>query len=709
MNNIKSYILFFCLMSCANVFAQHPSIMLTKANVPALRDGINKYPLLQTSFATVKANADAALAAAIVVPTPKDGGGGVTHEQHKKNYQNMLACGTAYQLTKDVKYANYVKAVLLKYAELYNTWPEHPKRKQGHMGGKIFWQNLNDCVWLVYTIQAYDCIYDFLSAAERDNLQKNLWEPVIKELTVTNYDIFNKVHNHGTWSCAAVGMTGYVTGRKDWVEMALKGSNKDGKSGFLKQIDNLFSPDGYFAEGPYYQRYAIQPFMIFARAIQQHQPGLKIYAYRDSLLKKAVHTDLQLTYTNKVFFPVNDALKDKTYEGEELTYAVDIAYNDIYPAKDLLDIAQQQKRVVVSDAGLKVARDIAEKKATPFVYKPMFVRDGKDGKGGGIGVLRSGPNTNQTVVVMKGAGQGMGHGHFDRLNILFYDNNVEVFSDYGAARFLNVETKTGGGYTKENDTYAKQTVAHNTLVVDRKSNFNGDADAAELLPGEYFYFDANKDYQVVSEKENNAYKGVNIQRTAILFKPKDAGSLLLIDVLKSSADSIHTYDLPFWYQGHIVNTPFNILSNSTQLLPMGNDNGYQHLWVTATGGVAKGNGVITVLNNRKFYTTTFLSDDKTRVSFVMAGANDPQMNLRNEKAFMLTETGKANHTFINITEPHGANDPIAEFTTGANPKVTNIQLIKDEASETIVSFIYNRTTYTVTLNNNNAKQFITIK
>jgi hypothetical protein len=73
------------------------------------------------------------------VPTPADGGGGITHEQHKKNYQNVLACGTVYQLTKDARYAKYVKDVLLQYAAVYKTWPRHPKRKQepgGRSSGK---------------------------------------------------------------------------------------------------------------------------------------------------------------------------------------------------------------------------------------------------------------------------------------------------------------------------------------------------------------------------------------------------------------------------------------------------------------------------------------------------------------------------------------------------------------------------------------------
>lgn len=694
--------------SVSAVHAQHPSIMLTKKNVEAVRAGLQKYPLLKSSYDEVKDLADKAISGPINVPTPTDGGGGITHEQHKENYKQAVACGVAFQLTKDPKYAEHIRKMLLHYASVYNTWPRHPKRKQTP-GGKMFWQNLNDCVWLVYMIQAYDCVYDYIGKSDRQKIEDDLFTSVVKELTEVNGKIFNMIHNHGTWSTAAVGMTGYVLGKKEWVEMALKGSKKDGSAGFLKQIDELFSPDGYYAEGPYYLRYAIHPFIIFARAIQQYQPELKIYDYRNGVLKKAVESDLQSTYTNKVFIPINDALKDKTYETEELVYAVDIAYGDMNAPDYMLDIAQQQKRVIVSDAGLKVARAIHEGKAKPFVYKPMWISDGKEGNGGGLALMRSGNNTNHTLAVLKATTQGMGHGHFDRLNVLFFDRNVEVLTDYGSVRFLNVETKTGGGYTKENDTWGKQTIAHNTLVVDKKSHFAADVDDAENHHPDKVFFEANERFQVASAKEINAYKGVEMLRTAILFKPEKAESPLLIDVFKVKSDTTHRYDLPFWYQGHITNTPFTIQTNNRQMNTLGDKFGYQHIWHTATGKLASSNGQITFLNNRKFYTTTFLADSTTQVLFGLSGASDPNMNIRNEKCFILSQPKVANHTFINITEPHGANNPIAEFTIGFMPVVKAISVVEDTDNKTVFTFTYDKKVYTITLDYVNKNPFISIK
>ena len=70
--------------------------------------------------------------------------------------------------------------------------------------------------------------------------------------------------------------------------MALYGTNKDGKSGFIAQMDGLFSPDGYYTEGPYYVRYAILPYYLFANALNNARPELKIFEYRDKYSKSFV-------------------------------------------------------------------------------------------------------------------------------------------------------------------------------------------------------------------------------------------------------------------------------------------------------------------------------------------------------------------------------------------------------------------------------------
>jgi hypothetical protein len=111
----------------------------------------------------------------------------------------MFRAGEVYQLTGDKKYALFVRDMLLAYAKMYPTLGLHPEHK-GSGPGKLFWQGLNDCVWLVYTIQAYDCIFDFISEKERHEIESNLFEKIIHFFTVEDSSPL-LVHNHGTGRC----------------------------------------------------------------------------------------------------------------------------------------------------------------------------------------------------------------------------------------------------------------------------------------------------------------------------------------------------------------------------------------------------------------------------------------------------------------------------------------------------------------------------
>ena len=81
--------------------------------------------------------------------------------------------------------------------------------------------------------------------------------------------------------------------------------------------------------------------------------------------------------------------------------------------------------------------------------------------------------------------------------------------DYGASRFLNIEAKDEGHYTLENQSFAKQTIAHNTLVVDENSNFDGDIKQSSLYHSDIVYSDFMKnDFQVIVARDTNAYHGL---------------------------------------------------------------------------------------------------------------------------------------------------------------------------------------------------------
>uniref|UniRef100_UPI004047F1BA alginate lyase family protein n=1 Tax=Mariniflexile sp. TaxID=1979402 RepID=UPI004047F1BA len=518
---------------------EHPSLILTKSGVEKIRAQLGNVPLFDETLAKVKAEVDAEILNGIEVPIPKDFSGGYTHERHKKNFLILQKAGVLYQILDDEKYAKYVKDMLLEYAKIYPTLPLHPQIRS-YARGKLFWQSLNDSNWLVYVSQAYDCVYNYLSEKERKYLEKDLFRPFAKFISVDNPKFFNRVHNHATWGNAAVGMIALVMDDDKLLETALHGLKKDNidpnekdndgafikkkgqKVGFLANLEEPFSPDGYYTEGPYYQRYAMYPFLVFAEALQNVKPALKIFEYKDGVLLKSINTLLNLTDAEGNFFPLNDGQKGMSYYSRELVSAVDIGYYFGGNNTDLLSIAKDQGEVLLDDTGLSVAIGVRDGLATPFIKKSINLSDGKNGDEGGVAILRADGSKNELTLVMKYSAQGLSHGHYDKLSFSYYEGGNEVIQDYGMARYVNIQQKGGGNYLKENTTWAKQTIAHNTIIQNETSHFGGDFETGSLNHSEKYLFDVfNVNLQVISATETNAYPGTKLQRTMIYHSVHD--------------------------------------------------------------------------------------------------------------------------------------------------------------------------------------------
>lgn len=682
MSRLSAVLLGVALCAVATPADAQPA---TAANDPApAGEAQTPYPpLFAADVAEAKKFVAEMMGAGVVVPVPKDPGGGYTHEQHKRNYRALYLAGQLYKLSGETSYADYARDMLMAYAGLYPTLGDHPARANQNTG-RIFWQVLNDAVWQVYAIQGYAAIRDTLSAADRKRIDDDVFRRAARFLSVDSARTFNLIHNHATWATAGVGMTGYVLGDKDMVERALKGSDKSGKTGFLRQTDLLFSPDGYYAEGPYYQRYALMPFMVFADAIERNEPERGIFEHRDGILLKALNTTIQLTYDG-YFFPFNDAMKDKSLRTDELYQAVAIGYGQTRDP-GLLSIARYQGHTVLTESGLKLAADLAAGKAQPFPFRSMLLRDGPDGRAGAVAVLREGTDPRSSVLIAKNSSQGMGHGHFDKLSWQFYDNGHEIVTDYGAARFLNIEAKEGGRYLPENETWAKQTIAHNALTVNGKSHFDGDVKLADRHAPTQLHYAEAPGLRVSSASIDSAYPAeqVGMVRTVATMEVEGLSAPIVIDVLRAKGKGSIRFDLPLHYTGQIIDVGFATTNHVATRPVLGPANGYEHIWVDATGKPAPGNATLTWLLDGRFYTYRFVTDGALEAILAESGANDPQFNLRREPMIVQRIDGRDRATFVSILEPHGLYDGAAERTVGSRSQIAELQHLRQEGADLVI-------------------------
>ena len=384
---------------------EHPRLLLTADGVRHIRASLGRVPLFDRTVEITQREVDAEIVSGIQVPLPVDFSGGYTHERHKRNFLVAEKAGALFQILGDEKYAVYLRDMLFAYAKMYPTLPLHPKERS-YARGKLFWQCLNDANWLLYMSLAYDAIYDWLSEEDRALLNTQLFRPFADFLSLGNPQFFNRVHNHSTWGTAAVGMLGLVLDDNELIERALYGLQNDGlelgaldddggfikvanqRVGFLANLEEPFSPDGYYTEGPYYQRYAMYPFLAFAIAMENAKPQYRVLQHKDGVLIKAVNALIQLSDANGEFFAFNDAQKGMSIFTPSMTLAVSAAYAYGNQSPQLLSIAEGQGRVRLDQAGLALAAGVADGRAEARDQRSVLLRDGPEGKQGGIGVLR---------------------------------------------------------------------------------------------------------------------------------------------------------------------------------------------------------------------------------------------------------------------------------------------------------------------------------
>ena len=670
--------------------ASHPNLLLTRDGIARMTEGRGNVPLFDKSLDKLLSEADEALARPLCLPTPKDGGGGYSHEMHKLNYYDMYNLGIAWQLTGDKRYAAKVREILMAYVDFYPALDFHPLGLSKNPG-RIFWQTLNESVFLVHTAVAYDCVYDYLSKKERKTLEEKFFRPYADFImnglphNRANVQMFATLNNWATWACAGVGMIGMVMGDDSLVRKALKGSDLSGESGFLRQMDVLFSEDGYFTEGAYYLRYAIWPFVTFAQCLDHYDPSMKIFSYRDSILLKAVDALLQMAYEGE-FMHFNDAL-EKGYNAQELISAVDIAYHANPSDKALLWVSERyQHKVLISDAGFDVASAVSRGEAEPLVLRSGYYRDGEKGDMGAFTILRPYNRQLNSAVTFKATSHGLGHGHFDRLTYAYYDNGNEIITDYGSARFLNIEAKYNGHYTHENESWAKSTVAHNTLVVDGKTYCGHKWRKSQETWPEPYYHSFREGLQMVSATESNVYPGVVYSRYLVYADVPFLEYPLIMDLMKVKADKTHTYDLPLHYNGHMISLSVPYTRATESMHALGKDNGYQHLWVEAEAGGGEGSTSYTWLTGHRMYTLTAATTAASEIKLCRLGAGDPDFNLRSEPMFLLRETGVQDRLFASCVETHGRYDLQVEQSANLVHSCKGIDTLVDDGSCLVVRY-----------------------
>ncbi|UTW10432.1 heparinase II/III domain-containing protein [Marinobacterium rhizophilum] len=620
--------------------------------------------------------------------------GGYEHNRHKQNYIHLHLAGKLWLVTQEPRYRDYVIDMLQRYADVYPQLRLNTS-KDTNPPGRLFHQTLNENMWLLYASDAYSCVHACLNTEQRLHIENNLFHEMVQLFTETYAHDFDIVHNHGLWAVAAVGICGYAINNQGIVDKALYGLKGDSVSGgFLAQLEQLFSPDGYYMEGPYYHRFALRPLLLFAEAIERRQPQVRIYDVKQQIIKRTSLALMSTAFPDGTLPALNDSSKTMGISDEGLIIATSLCYQRYGADPMLVAMAQHQQQVWVGAAGLQLARAARDQAPMPLNWGSFVLNDGAEGERGGLGILRHQDKADDLHMALLWFGQhgsdhklhaALDHGHFDGLHLSWFNRSQEVLNDYGFGRWVNIEPKFGGRYIPENKSYCKQTIAHNTVVVDEQSQNRGDTATAEQRWGElHFCVTDHPAGQGISARAQGYYEGVDMQRSVLMLQLEGISAPVLLDLYRLTSTAEHQYDYALHYQGQIIHTDFDV-SAHPQLSALGAAHGYQHLWELGRGHISgeTQSAQVSWLMGHSYYSISTALPAGGDVIFCRIGANDPQFNLRSEPALVIRSRGR-DQLFATVLETHGHFDESMEISENARGDIERVEVIGHNQAASVV-------------------------
>ena len=418
---------------------------------------------------------------------------------HADYAREIIDDGLIYQVTSDARYAAHAREILLAYAERYLTYPVHDNegRPGGH-GGHVASQSLTEATWLIDMAQGADLVWDTLTEADKSAVADKMLLPALNEIIIPQkYGI----HNIQCRENSAIGLVGFLLDDPKLIALAIDNP----QYGYRAQMERGVLPGGFWLEGStgyhFFAMDGIWPLMEAARNC-----GTDLYGPK---FKSMFDGPMSLTMPNLSLPNFNDS-GISPLESHSDIYELAVArYHD--PAYNALISTNRSSRMALLFGSTDVA-------AGNF-HLPVASRNLS---GPGYAILERGADTNATWLALKYGPHGGGHGHPDKNSFILYSRGEVVAPDVGAHAYGS-PLHTG---------WDKTTLAHNTLVVDEKSQ----APATGKCLG--FGSERGVDFSVT--EAGSIYPGVHFTRSTAMLT-----SEVVVFIDQIEADAPHTFDLAY--------------------------------------------------------------------------------------------------------------------------------------------------------------------
>ncbi len=363
----------------------------------------------------------------------------------------------AFRLTGKRAYAEQAAWILNAYADRYVSMALHDKdNRNTRSGARVHAQTLDEAIWLIPMAWAYDLLAgsDVLTQEQRDRIERDLLRAATA--TIDRNDM--GISNWQSWHNAGMAAVAFCLNDRALIEKVI-----EGPSGFRFQLKNSVTGDGFWYEGSFtYHYYALDALMQTAEMAVRS--GVDLFA--DESFARMFSAPARFALPDGTLAPFNDATTVNLRNYNRWYESAYARWGDPLFAMIAGSRSRGREALLWGVPELPLAGERVPQKSTIFPDS-------------GYAVLRSA--TDHTVILKYGP-HGGGHGHFDKLN----------FVSYAREGILAVDPGTQSYAAPTHATWYQQTVAHNTIVVDERTQAaaTGELLASQLTP-DYSYVRAN--------------------------------------------------------------------------------------------------------------------------------------------------------------------------------------------------------------------------
>ncbi|MFP3903698.1 MAG: heparinase II/III family protein, partial [Armatimonadota bacterium] len=435
--------------------------------------------------------------------------------------------GLMYALTGEKKYAEKFRKVMLRLAEVYPHYLAHDWNRvyedySNLQSGKLNGWKLTDAGIFRELATAWDLTYNsgVYNNDDISIIEERCFREFNRLMTATSPR--GCCINDGPIAMAAGALTGLIVGDHDTIAWAIEPPD-----GFIGFLEDYFVRDGHWYEAsPSYEGMAMGRLHITPEVLQGYSDppsyddedrydNLNLFTH--PLMEKIMLAGAYSEMPDGNMPPTNDSTFGASYPATR----AEINYN-WYPT-------QRNKRIMAWAYGGKVTggSEYALFRRDPDIsfdgVEPLsLAKDSCIQPGVGWGILRTGETPTDAALFIDYGPHGSGHGHPDRLNVIYYDYGAEMVTDMG---YL--------GWGHPIHPWMRTTLSHNEVIV------NGEPQGRP--PGELEAYSGDGNIRGIIASAPDVYETADVYRRNLIFVNHGIGRRYVVDCFHVRGGEDHQY------------------------------------------------------------------------------------------------------------------------------------------------------------------------